>query len=88
MSLACCRLYARARRDTNDDDLSDVERLEGYREAGIGEGSPGAFGDEDVVWLLLELGDELGPAGGEVADAETLLGAAGGGRVYVDEDDG
>jgi hypothetical protein len=63
-ALAGCR--------ATDDDLGDAEFLEVFGQVGVVERAPGVLGDGLVAGLLVELGEEVRPAVGEVRWVNTL----------------
>ena len=63
IGLARGRLDAGAGGDAGDHHLGDALRLSNGFEIGAGERAPGPLGHHDVAGLLVQFGDEVGPAG-------------------------
>ena len=74
--------------DSGDENLSDIATAEIIVEVRAGEGAGALFGDEMVGRFYIEFGDEIGPVGWKGHFRTDGVGAAGGGRSYVDEHDG
>ena len=81
------RFDARAAGDAEDDDLSDVPRLQIVVEIRIHEGAPGALRNPMIARLRIQLGHEIGPSRRKIRDAARLLGAARREAVNIDQHD-
>ena len=74
--------------DTDDENLGDIAAAEISVEVGADECAGVVLGDEMIGGFYIEFGDELGPVGRKGHFRTDGVGAAGGGRSNVDEDDG